>query len=287
MRFQGGDAAFGDGAQFGDLQAAEERRRIAADGKDERIGHDRCSPSAAGLGRATDRTSAIMLIRRRSVSPRTMAARRLAALLRADRTCGTILRAVRSLNLPDGAVGAGFIRSIVWDAAHGFVPPTPVPDIDILYFDSRNLSRGREAAIERALHRRLSGLPVSVRNQARMHRRNRDAPYRDTPDALRFWLETATCVAVRLNRRGAIDIVAPYGLDDLLALCSRPTPAGRRKPEQYAARMAAKNWPAIWPRVRVEIGSNVKPGRRCTPIHQTSQVTDDRPSSGGNRSIWL
>jgi len=194
-----------------------------------------------------------MLIRRRPVSPSPAAARRLAALLRADRPRLAVLRALRDLCLPDGAVGAGFVRSAVWDDAHGFSRPTPLPDIDVLFFDARNRSRGREAAIERALGRRLPGLPFSARNQARMHRRNRDAPYRDTADALRFWLETATCVAVRLTRRGTIDVIAPYGLGDVLSLRSRPTPAGRRKPDQYAARMAARNWPATWPWVRVEM----------------------------------
>ena len=180
-------------------------------------------------------------------------ARRLVALLRADRRHLAVLRALQALSLPDAAVGAGFIRSSVWDAAHGYATPTPLPDIDVLFFDARNRSRGREAAIERSLRRRLPGLPFSVRNQARMHRRNRDAPHRDTADALRFCLETATCVAARLNRQGGIDIVAPYGLNDLFALRSRPTPAGRRKADQYRARMAAKNWPAIWPQVRVII----------------------------------
>ena len=179
-------------------------------------------------------------------------ARRLVALLRADRHRLAVLRALQALGLPDGAVGAGFIRSAVWDAAHGFAAPTPLSDIDVLFFDARNRSRGREAAIERALGRRLPGLPFSARNQARMHRRNRDAPYRHTADALRYWLETATCVAARLNRQGGIDIVAPYGLNDLFALRSRPTPAGQRKADQYRARMATKNWSATWPRVRVD-----------------------------------
>ena len=194
-----------------------------------------------------------MLIRRRPVSPSPAAARRLAALLRADRQRMAVLRALRDLRLPDGAVGAGFVRSAVWDAAHGFVRPTPLPDLDILFFDARDRSRNREGAIEQALARRLPGLPFSARNQARMHRRNGDAPYRDTAHALRFWLETATCVAVRLTRRGAIDVIAPYGLDDLLALRSRPTPAGRRKPDQYTARMTARNWPATWPKVNIDM----------------------------------
>ena len=162
-----------------------------------------------------------------------------------------VLRAVRGLRLPDAAVGGGFIRSAVWDRAHGFETPTPLDDVDVLYFDARDRSRGHEARIERALARRMPGVPFAVRNQARMHRRNGDVPYQDTTDALRFWLETATCVAVRLRRDGGLHVLAPYGLDDLLALRSRPTPAGRRKRGAYLARMTAKDWPTTWPRVRV------------------------------------
>lgn len=163
----------------------------------------------------------------------------------------SVLHAVRALALPDGAVGAGFVRSAVWDAAHGYAAPTPLPDVDVLYFDPRDRSRGAEATVEAALRRRMPGVPFSVRNQARMHRRNLDPPYRDTADALRFWLETATCVAVRLKTDGGLEVLAPFGLDDLMALRSRPTPAGRRKSRQYARRMAAKDWPSLWPRVRV------------------------------------
>ena len=53
-------------------------------------------------------------------------------------------------------------------------------------------------------------------------------------DALGFWQKTPTCAAVRLTRRGAIDVIAPYGLDDLFALHSRPTPAGPRIPRRAA-----------------------------------------------------
>ena len=162
-----------------------------------------------------------------------------------------VIRAVRDLRLPDAAIGAGFVRSMIWDAAHGYGQPTPLADVDVLFFDSRDRSRGHEARLEKALRRRLPGVPFSVRNQARMHWRNDDRPYRNSADAMAFWLETATCVAVVPRAGGTIDVLAPYGLDDLLSLRSRPTPAGARKPGAYRARMAAKDWPAIWPRVVV------------------------------------
>lgn len=163
-----------------------------------------------------------------------------------------VLEAVRTLDLPDLAVGAGFVRNAVWDRLHGFEKPTPLDDVDVLYFEPSDHTRETEQAIEAQLAAAMPGVPWSVRNQARMHRRNGDAPYRDTEDALRYWLETATCIAVRLEADDSLTVIAPYGLDDLLALRSGPTPRGRARYDAYCARMRAKDWPARWPRVRVE-----------------------------------
>jgi hypothetical protein len=82
-----------------------------------------------------------------------------------------ILDAVRRQGLPDWAVGAGFIRSDVWDALHAYAEPTPIADVDVLFFDAADLSREREGAIEAALAQALPDVPWSVKNQARMHRR--------------------------------------------------------------------------------------------------------------------
>jgi hypothetical protein len=175
----------------------------------------------------------------------------IAAFIIADPWRRAVLEAVRRQCLPDWAIGAGFIRTPVWDALHGHAEPTPLPDIDVLFFDSNDLSRQREAAIDAALVETLSNVPWSAKNQARMHLRNDDAPYADTADALQFWLETPTAVAVRIGDDGAPVLLAPYGVDDLLAMTCRPTPSGRRRWPEYESRMREKNWPARWPRVRV------------------------------------
>ena len=177
---------------------------------------------------------------------------RLAALIRDDPWRMGVLRSVSELALPEAAVGAGFLRSAVWDRLHGYRECTPLADIDVLYFDRRNLGRDREIAAETILRVRAPNLPWQVRNQARMHFGNGDAPYRDLEDALGHWLETATAVAARLAPDGRLSFIAPYGLADLFAGQSRPTPAGRRRLEAYRARMAAKNWPGRWPGVRIE-----------------------------------
>ncbi len=113
-----------------------------------------------------------------------------------------------------------------------------------------------------ALAKAMADVPWSVKNQARMHRRNGDAPYADTTDALRFWLETPTAVAIRIADDGGALLLAPFGIEDLLGMVSRPTPRGREKLSQYRQRMREKNWPARWPRVRiVEGGLSGRPAR--------------------------
>ena len=162
------------------------------------------------------------------------------------------LEAVRALTLPDWAIGAGFVRNAVWDRLHGYAEPTPLNDIDVLFFDPLRPEKAYESALEKALRASLPDRPWSPRNQARMHRRNGDRPYRDTLDALSFWLETPTAVAVRLEADDQLTVLAPFGLSDLLAMMARPTPAGRAKIEHYRDRMVAKNWPATWPEVTLE-----------------------------------
>ena len=173
-----------------------------------------------------------------------------------------ILDAVHRQRLPDWAVGAGFIRSAVWDALHGYAEPTPIADVDVLFFDAEVVSREHEVAIEAALRGAMPDVPWSVKNQARMHRRNGDAPYVDTADALRFWLETPTAIAIRIDDDGAATLLAPFGVEDLLAMVYRPTPRGRERLSQYHRRMREKDWPARGPRVRIL--ESDWPGRRRT-----------------------
>ena len=163
------------------------------------------------------------------------------------------LEAVAGLGLPDCWIGAGFVRAPVWDALHGYREPSPLADIDVVYFDPESGDAHEtpaEAALARALPR-----PWSVTNQARMHLYNDDPPYRDTSEALANWLETATAVALRLDAAGRLALLAPHGLEDLFALRVRPTPRARAaKLEAYRERVKRKKWQERWPRLTVEWG---------------------------------
>ena len=177
------------------------------------------------------------------------------ALVAGDAGMMAALGAVAGLGLPDAWIGAGFLRGAVWDRLHGYGERTALDDIDVVYFDPGAPDPAAEAELERRLGALLPGLPWEVRNQARMHLGNDDPPYRSSADALAHWLETPTAVAVRLDLAGGPELLAPLGTEDLLGLVVRPTPHARaHRLAAYRARLEKKNWPAKWPKLRVDWG---------------------------------
>ena len=160
--------------------------------------------------------------------------------------------AVLAAHGPAGAwIGAGFVRNAVWDHLSGQnTEATPLADLDVVFHDPVNATAEQDAAFEVALRIAAPDLPWSVRNQARMHERNGHRPYRDVADALAHWPETATAIAARLRPKG-VEILAPFGVADVLGMILRPTPAFRTKPEVVSARMEAKGWRRRWPKLRV------------------------------------
>lgn len=178
---------------------------------------------------------------------------KLQALLASDPERMRVLHIVRELALPDCWVAAGFVRNCVWDALHER-SRSPLPaDIDVIWYDQNEDSPAHDTALEMALRRRDDSLAWSVKNQARMHVRNADHPYRSATDAMRYWPETATAVGIRLDPHGVIEVAAPFGLDDLFNLMVRPTERFiAEKHPVYVERVRSKNWQATWPKLRIE-----------------------------------
>ena len=172
-------------------------------------------------------------------------------LLAHDAEAMLCLSAVAGLGLRDCWIAAGFVRNRVWDRLHGYAETTPLNDIDVIFHDPADRGLERESEIEAALARICPGRPFEVRNQARMHEKSGDPPYPNTETALRSWMETPTTVAARLDTRGDIEFLHPFGMGDLLAMTVRPTPRWADHLDQFDARMARKRWPEIWPRVQI------------------------------------
>ncbi|WP_196888455.1 nucleotidyltransferase family protein [Aureivirga sp. CE67] len=160
-----------------------------------------------------------------------------------------VLKIVRDLNLKDCWIGAGFVRNKIWDVKH-HKSRTKLNDIDVIYFDKSNTSKERDEVLENKLKENFPKLNWSVKNQARMHIKNGQNPYKDCEEAISFWPETATSIAVRINSRNKIEYIAPYGLDDLFQLKVKPSPKCDLK--IYKSRIEKKGWKEIWNKLEIE-----------------------------------
>ncbi|MBF6589869.1 MAG: nucleotidyltransferase family protein [Ktedonobacterales bacterium] len=177
-------------------------------------------------------------------------------LIQASAWHSELLRVVRACDPPDWLIGAGVFRNLVWDALHGYAQPTPVPDVDVVFFDPDDLSADRERAVLAHLERLRPDVPWEVTNQAGVHLWYEQwfgrpaAPLTSSADGVGTWPETATCVGVRLLPNDDLTIVAPYGLSDLFGMVLRRNPR-RVTVEEYRARLRKKRIAEKWPRVRI------------------------------------
>lgn len=180
---------------------------------------------------------------------------RLASLIYSSTVLMRALRAARDLDAPDWLIGAGLLRDRVWDRLHGFTRPTG-RDVDLGFFDPSRLLAGHERELQRAITRRAPDMSWEVTNQAALHLWYPQVfgihleALTCSADAVAMWPETATAVAVRLLHDGSLQVVAPYGLDDLFNLVCRRNPAIVTR-EQFQRRVQNKQIAKRWPRVRI------------------------------------
>ena len=172
-------------------------------------------------------------------------------LINDDKWMLKILKLVKKLELLDWMVGAGFVRSKVWDYLHDYKTKTPLGDIDVIYFDRNNINKDQELVYERKLKGLYRNVNWSVKNQARMHLVNKDKPYKSSEDALSKWPETATCIAVKINNKGKLVLIAPHGIGDLINLVVKPTPVFKNKLKKYKKRANDKQWKRKWPKLKI------------------------------------
>lgn len=179
-----------------------------------------------------------------------------ALVLRSQQTT-QILQTLRSTN-PNLYLGGGLVRNLVWDYLHGFRNPTPVDDVDVVYFDPLSITKEHDLQIQAHLRAAIPNLQWSVKNQARMHTGNRDAAYKELSDAISKWPETATSIAVKLDATGDLDVIAPHGLSDLFRLLVRPTPHFVGNQDRVAARVEKKRWLTTWPKLEVVLHTGIR-----------------------------
>jgi hypothetical protein len=154
------------------------------------------------------------------------------------------LECVSKLGLPQSYIAAGFVRNLVWDHLHDKAELTPLNDVDVIYFDQDEQDDKAHRVYEARLHQMMPELNWQVRNQANMHKRNGDQPYQSSLDAMGYWPEKETAVAIRQCEDGQYMCVAAFGFGSLFALKLSYNP--KRKRSLFDYRVATKKWLTHW-----------------------------------------
>ena len=182
--------------------------------------------------------------------------RRFETIIRTDPDLMHLLERLRPLGLPQWRLVAGCLYQTVWNRLTHRPRGTGIKDYDLIYYDSDDASWDAEdAVIQRvaATTRDCVG-PVEVRNQARVHlwfseRFGCAYPRLVTADeSLRYYASIVHAVGVRLEEDGRLDIVAPFGFDDMFAMVVRPNRTLANAASHTAKAQRAK---AIWPEIVV------------------------------------
>ena len=178
---------------------------------------------------------------------------RLERIIRADPVLMELLAFLRATALPEWRVVSGCLYQTVWNVLEGFPRGHGIQDYDVIYNDAADPSWEAEDAVIR----RLDACPVrplQVRNQARVHLWFEQrfglacAPLRAADESLSRYPMTVQAAGARLEADGSLDIIAPFGLEDMFAMVARPNRAldNRSTFEAKAARARA-----VWPGVAV------------------------------------
>lgn len=115
-----------------------------------------------------------------------------------------ILDRFDEIGLPDCWLAAGAIAQTVWNRLHDRAPAAGIKDIDIVYFDARDLGEAGKQRAKSRVRALFPDIPLPfVQNEARIHLWYAEkfgypvAPYTSSADAIATFPTTATCIGVR------------------------------------------------------------------------------------------
>ncbi|KRL36776.1 nucleotidyltransferase family protein [Liquorilactobacillus uvarum] len=159
-----------------------------------------------------------------------------------------LLRIINNFHLQNWSVCAGIVRNLVWCKKAGRKYSILQNNIDILYNDhseSYEQLLTKQAIIAQKHLKYL----WNIQNTALSTSTSRQPYGKDLFDTISSIPETCSAVGVYLEN-GEIQIIAPYGLEDLFSFEAHPTPSFVSDPKKiqiYRKRMLRKNWPTKWP----------------------------------------
>lgn len=171
------------------------------------------------------------------------------SILKQNKDLMIILDYITELNIPNFYIAAGCIFQTIWNYYGNKRLNYGIKDIDIIYYDSNNLSKVDEQELENKIitHCKKLGLnyKFDVHNEARMHlwkkdNENKDIDqYKNSEDAIDQWIATVHAVGIT-KEDDKIKVYAPYGLSDIFSRTIRPIKHKNNSKELYDNKV--KSW---------------------------------------------
>ena len=160
-----------------------------------------------------------------------------------------ILTIIRNLELKDFWLAAGSVRNFIWNLLSEKPAFDRETDVDVIFFDP-DVSYEETLAIENQLKKDFPQYQWELKNQVYMHQHSpHTAPYSSSCDAMSKYPERCTAVGLRLNGDSALELFAPYGLEDILTFQISPTPHfldNEDRMKLYQERLSKKKWQEKW-----------------------------------------
>ena len=171
------------------------------------------------------------------------------SILKENKDLITILDYICELNLPNFYIAAGSIFQTIWNYYDQKPLNFGIKDIDIIYYDSNNLSKEYEKKLENKIIEHFKALNLNyefdVHNEARMHlwkkeNENKDInQYKNSEDAIDQWIATVHSIGIT-KENDNIKVYAPYGLSDIFSKTIRPIKHKANSKELYDKK--AESW---------------------------------------------
>jgi uncharacterized protein len=153
-------------------------------------------------------------------------------------------------------VAAGAVTQTVWNNLFGNDLKYGIDDLDLIYFNDNDLSELHEDNVSNDIKKGLGqiGLNLDIKNQARVHLWYQDKfgykieSIKSLEDSISRFPTTATSVGIGYNDLNGLDIIAPFGLDDLLHGIIRPN---KRQITEAIYSDKVSKWTKKWPGLKV------------------------------------
>lgn len=161
-----------------------------------------------------------------------------------------ILEYISKLKLPNFYIAAGSVFQTIWNYYDTKPLNYGIKDIDIIYYDSNNISKETEQQLENKIINHFKKINLNyefdVHNEARMHlwkkeneNKNIDQ-YKNSEDAINQWIATVHAIGIT-KENDEIKVYAPYGLSDIFSRTIRPIKHKANSKELYDKKATSWN----------------------------------------------